>query len=183
MSSKAARVLHDASVQRERGRAPARSSFARHSEIYVDRVGRVYTLPVRRDRKARMLMRRGVVGEYFEPQYEGEDDDYDLLEDDESSGEGRRRPRPRLEGSVYMYVWRPKNARHTDPDSGERISAMPKRRGAPGASDDDFVLYEANSAFERVRGGARYRADVASVEAKRRAQRGQVVLENVSRLQ
>lgn len=173
-----------------RGKAPSRTHFGPNRLRFVDSLGRVYVLPIRGDHKAQHLMSTGAVEKFFDPEYDprddggedGGDDDDEALEETEQRRQQRiGQQLPTLKGTVFMYVWRPRAVPHVHQRTGEPIPAMPPVRGSPGDDGTDLVLYECDKKQCPVDGGITYRADVERVEAKRRSERGQVILSNVRR--
>lgn len=161
-----------------RGKAPSRTHFGTHRLRFVDDLGRVYVLPIRGDLKAQHLIDTGTVEDFFDPEYA---DPSDLEETDQQRLQRIGQQLPTLKGSVFMYVWRPRNIPHVHQKTGEPIPAMPPVRGSPGDTGLDLHLYECDKKFCPVDGGISYSATVERVETKRRSERGQVILANVKR--
>jgi len=180
-----------ASVASARGAAPPRKNFDSRRRRFVDDEGRVYVLPVRGDPLAELLVEKGDVGEFYEPDY-----NEIIYQDEEEGGASaarstRRgfsyhpskvsRQMPSLKGDVFMYVARPKNATKVDARLGTQVPAMPPVKGSAGDSrpNEPLRLYQCDQSNCILDNGERYTAEVQRTSAKRRAARGQVFLHNV----
>jgi len=164
-----------------RGKAPSRTHFGANRLRFIDSLGRVYVLPIKGDRKAQHLIDTGTVEDFFDPEYDVDDVDDNLEETDVRRAARIGQQLPTLRGSVFMYVWRPRNVPHVHQRTGEPIPAMPPVSGSPGDNGLDLVLRECDKKHCPVDGGVEYRADVKRVESKRRSERGQVILANMRR--
>jgi len=165
-----------------RGKAPTRTHFSKSRKRFVDNYGRVYILPVKGDRHAEHLMESKEVGRYFD---DGDREDYVWANqgaEEDNRGDQIGQQLPNLKGSVFMYVWRPRKVPHVNQSTGEQIPAMPPSRGTPGDDGTDFFLYESDESYNKVKGGDVYKADVYQTQTKRRSERGQVIFNNVSKV-
>lgn len=179
-------VAQRSTPQSRRGAAPPRSEFSQRRRRFVDQNGRVYVLPIRGDPVAQRLIEVGEVGAFYEPDYVQE------IRSDASAGgaskaqtfrrgfayKAARRELPDLSGTVFMYCMRPTTAvQHDDTQGPARLPAMPPVQGS--GTDEPLRLYQCDQSNCIIDDGERYTAYVRKTVGKRRAQRGQVILENV----